>query len=256
MDRITRHWTAYLIILISGLFVSLKTLEAGVVLAPQPSTPNGKESLGTETFPESHFGTSFDQTQPSNFRHTTAEELNEYQERSARRPAGLEFTKDTGQVRPNVVVEDTSMPRSPANLNPKPNSTSRTGVQEVALIAGDLGFFPKTIFVTRDIPVRMFVTGASKKPLCIMMDSFQVRKQIRSQRVEEISFTPSTSGQYRFYCPVNGMEGTLLVKEPSTIANVLEDDQSPASDLAKPSVSLPNVKTIQPQLNTQARGEK
>ncbi len=89
----------------------------------------------------------------------------------------------------------------------------RKGVQEVAIIAGDLGFFPKTVFVTRDIPVRLFVTGASKAPLCLMMDSFQVRKQIRTQKVEEISFTPNQPGQYRFYCPVNGMEGTLIVKE-------------------------------------------
>lgn len=90
---------------------------------------------------------------------------------------------------------------------------ARKGVQEVALIAGDLGFFPKTVFVTRDVPVRLFVTGASKGALCLMMDSFQIRKQIRSQKIEEITFTPSTPGKYRFYCPVNGMEGTLFVKE-------------------------------------------
>ena len=67
--------------------------------------------------------------------------------------------------------------------------------------------------VTRDIPVRMFITGASRATLCIMMDSFQVRKQVRSQKIEEITFTPNVPGKYRFYCPVNGMEGTLIVKE-------------------------------------------
>lgn len=92
-------------------------------------------------------------------------------------------------------------------------SARRKGIQEVALIANDLGFFPKTVFVTRDIPVRMFVTGASKGTLCLMMDSFQVRKQVRTQKIEEITFTPNQPGQYRFYCPVNGMEGTLIVKE-------------------------------------------
>lgn len=92
-------------------------------------------------------------------------------------------------------------------------ATLRKGVQEVALIAGDLGFFPKTLFVTQDIPVRLFVTGASRTTLCIMMDSFQVRKQVRSQKIEEITFTASVPGRYRYYCPVNGMEGTLIVKE-------------------------------------------
>ena len=106
--------------------------------------------------------------------------------------------------------------RAPASAQPNLSAIagSRGGVQELALIAGDLGFFPKTIFVTRDVPVKLFVTGASKRPLCMMMDSFQVRKQIRSQKVEEVDFTPTTAGMFRFYCPINGMEGTLYVKDP------------------------------------------
>lgn len=100
----------------------------------------------------------------------------------------------------------------------------RRGVQEISLIAGDLGFFPKTLFVSRDVPVRMFVTGASKQASCIMMDSFQVRKQIRSQRVEEITFIPSVPGRFRFYCPVTGTEGVLIVKELVTA------DRTPANE--------------------------
>ncbi len=92
----------------------------------------------------------------------------------------------------------------------------RKGIQEVSIIAGDLGFFPKTIFVSRDVPVRLFVTGASKGSLCIMMDSFNVRKQIRSNKIEEITFVPNQPGTYRFYCPVNGSEGTMVVKELTT----------------------------------------
>jgi hypothetical protein len=89
----------------------------------------------------------------------------------------------------------------------------RKGIQEVSIIAGDLGFFPKTIFVSRDVPVRLFVTGASKGSLCIMMDSFNVRKQVRSNKIEEITFVPNQPGTFRFYCPVNGSEGTMVVKE-------------------------------------------
>jgi plastocyanin domain-containing protein len=105
-------------------------------------------------------------------------------------------------------------PVTPEAASSEPNSVvARKGVQEVALIASDLGFFPKTLFVSRDVPVRMYVTGSSKSTLCIMMDSFQVRKQVRSQKIEEITFTPNVPGKYRFYCPVNGMEGTMVVKE-------------------------------------------
>lgn len=91
----------------------------------------------------------------------------------------------------------------------------RKGVQEVALIAGDLGFFPKTVFVNRDVPVRLFVTGASRSTLCILVDQYQVRKQVRSQKIEEITFTPTEPGKFRFHCPINGMEGTLVVRETS-----------------------------------------
>lgn len=92
-------------------------------------------------------------------------------------------------------------------------ATARRGVQEVALIAGDLGFFPKVFFVAPEVPVRLFVTASSKNTLCFMMDSFQVKKQVKTAKVEEITFTPSAPGSYRFYCPVNGMEGTMVVKE-------------------------------------------
>lgn len=91
--------------------------------------------------------------------------------------------------------------------------TSLKGVQEFSVIANDLGFWPKTFFVTENIPVRLYVTGASKNTLCIMLDTFDVKKQVQSAKVEEITFTPRTPGRYRFYCPVNGMEGEMIVRE-------------------------------------------
>ena len=117
---------------------------------------------------------------------------------------------------------------------PKAKTNVRTGTQEVALIASDLGFFPKTIFVTRDIPVRLFVTGASKKPLCLMLDAFEVRKQVRSQEVEELSFVPTQPGQYRFYCPINGAEGSLFVKELSAASSSrLSSFHEPSAEISK-----------------------
>ncbi|MBC7385009.1 MAG: cupredoxin domain-containing protein [Cryobacterium sp.] len=96
--------------------------------------------------------------------------------------------------------------------------TRRKGVQEVSIIAGDLGFFPKTIFVSRDVPVRLYVTGTSKGSLCLMMDTFNIRKQVRMSKIEEITFVPTQPGTFRFYCPVNGSEGTMVVKELTSAA--------------------------------------
>lgn len=137
-------------------------------------------------------------------------------ESGSRSPAGLDFS--SGHLVRRQHSEPPARDLAPvvyaqSSVESTSSAISRRGVQEVALIASDLGFFPRTVFVSRDVPVRLFVTGASKNTLCIMMDSFQVRKQVRSQKIEEITFTPATPGKFRFYCPVNGMEGTLIVKE-------------------------------------------
>ena len=97
--------------------------------------------------------------------------------------------------------------------------TANRGVQEISVIASDQGYFPRTVFVTQDIPVRMFVTGASNKPLCIMMDTFNVRRQLKAQQIQEITFTPNAPGRYRFYCPVNGMEGIVVVRELASVGS-------------------------------------
>ncbi len=129
----------------------------------------------------------------------------------SRAPASMTDTFGAGVSSPNWMREQSkSVDQS---VTRQDTLTARKGVQEISVIANDLGFFPKTVFVSRDIPVRLFVTGASKQPLCIMMDSFNVKKQVRSQKVEEITFTPSSPGTYRFYCPVNGSEGVLVVRE-------------------------------------------
>lgn len=93
------------------------------------------------------------------------------------------------------------------------SAMKRRGVQEFSIIANDSGFYPKTFFVSRNIPVRLYVTGASKNSTCMMMDSFNIRKQLKANKVEEITFIPNQAGAYRFYCPVNNSDGMMVVKE-------------------------------------------
>jgi len=209
MERFTRMFqkgffqSVLLFWFLSGACTSL--MAEVVLVSPQGPSLSPETS---EEFPESRFGF------PPN------------SQTIMRSPAGLEFTEDTTEVRSGSVNPVASLSKSATNWNPKPYSSSQPGVQEVALIVSDLGFFPKTLFVTQGIPVKLFVTGTSKKTLCIMMDSFDIRKQIKSQKMEELNFTPTTLGQYRFYCPVNGMEGTVLVKELSSVLHRSTDTES------------------------------
>ncbi len=200
---------------------------AGILLAA-PARPVSSEFK--EELPDSRFGSlpiRSDMSGSDDHEYYSKVDNNQ----GSRRPAGFEFTDQTGQVKSTPIITEVGTPSSMANQNPKPSSPSRMGVQEIALIAGDLGFFPKTLFVTKDIPVRLFVTGSSKKSLCVMMDFFQIRRQVRSQKIEEISFTPSAVGQFRFYCPINGMEGTLLVKQMNAISSPSRRNASESTPL-------------------------
>lgn len=168
-----------------GIFLFVPVAHASGVLNPD------------ESYPVSRFG---------------ASEFSGSYRGPASAPAGGEDEELRG--RDQITHQQASPEGSSGIGKPAPLGTLRRGgVQEVAVIAGDLGFFPRTVFVTRDVPVRMFVTGASKNSLCMLMDSFAVRKQIKSQKIEEVSFTPNQPGRFRFYCPINGAEGYVVVRD-------------------------------------------
>ena len=151
------------------------------------------------------------------------------------------------EARPLAAIEDSSFSieknRAPASMRepaaakpagekkplPTANTMKRTlrekkAYQEAALIVNDLGFFPSTLFVTQGVPVRLFVTGASKSSQCIIMDTFGIRRQIRSNKVEEVTFTPDQIGKFSFSCPMSGAKGTMVVKELEVF------DRFPASE--------------------------
>ncbi len=107
-------------------------------------------------------------------------------------------------------ASDDSAPPAHAFMN---KATRAKSYQEVAVIATELGFFPSTLFLTQGIPVKLFITGASAKSQCFMLDTFGVRRQIRNQKVEEVNFTPDQTGTFAFSCPMNGAKGTVVVKE-------------------------------------------
>jgi plastocyanin len=208
--------------------------QADTVMLPPPPV---RDPLAgpTEQFAESRFGAPparVDLGVPTKYAAREAEELDQHEEiedrgdsrlRGSRAPAGLMFSNQAPTNQPRPVQIETGREPQPGVARPLSedgagsvsavSESMKKGVQEIALIASDLGYFPKTLFVSRDVPVRIFVTGASKNTLCIMMDSFSVKKQVRSQKIEEVTFTPNVPGKYRFYCPVNGMEGSLIVKE-------------------------------------------
>lgn len=179
-------------------------VQSGVIFLDR----SGADDADGRQFAESRWGTSPGEAQgrPASSQQRFASEQSAGS--AERNPAGLVMMQELPRV------ED----KAPSPFGQQSDLTSlipdkKKGVQETALIAGDLGYFPKTLFVSQNIPVRLFVTGASKETLCVMVDAFQVRKQVRAQRIEEITFTPSAPGKYRIHCPINQMEATLVVRD-------------------------------------------
>ncbi|GEM_PF-1088611 len=91
--------------------------------------------------------------------------------------------------------------------------TSETS-QELSVIVSEQGFFPKEIFGTRDVPLKIFLTSAAEKSLCFVMEDFHIYKQVTHEKVEEVFFVPRVSGRFRFYCPMDGIEGAFYVRDP------------------------------------------
>jgi plastocyanin domain-containing protein len=95
----------------------------------------------------------------------------------------------------------------------RPEEVYKYGVQEFALIASDTGYFPSRIIVRKNIPVKLYLTSSSARALCFVMDDFSIRKGIAPQALEEIRFLPTKAGQYKFYCPVQEIQGSLVVRD-------------------------------------------
>ena len=112
--------------------------------------------------------------------------------------------------------------RNPASLSPpqtidpfavRTQSSPGQSVRELSLIITEQGFFPTALLVTREVPVRLFVTSVGERSLCLILAGYPVQREIRVGKVEEIEFTPKASGPIRFYCPINAAEGSFLVKD-------------------------------------------
>lgn len=104
-------------------------------------------------------------------------------------------------------------PREIRDGTVNPEEVYKHGVQEVAIVATDTGFLPARIYVRKNIPVHLFLTSASPSKLCFIMDDFSIRKGVSIQQVDQVNFLPTRAGEYRFYCPVQEIKGSVVVRD-------------------------------------------
>jgi hypothetical protein len=154
---------------------------------------------------------------------------------------------------------ETTNSRAPAAV---PHATKKQAIrvtrsakayQEVSIIASETGFYPATVFLTEGIPARIYITGASAKSQCFMLDQFGVRRQIRNQKIEEITFVPDQAGTFTYNCPMNGAKGNLIVKDLEVGGRL----PASTSDASVSEVSAGSISAISsPESRPQAHAKK
>lgn len=121
-------------------------------------------------------------------------------------------------------------------MEPRPAHAGAVG-QEISVIVSESGYYPSRIFVTQNVPVKLYLTTSSKATLCLMVDKWGLKKGVAPGRIEEVAFVPDQPGNYRFYCPVKSIEGTITVREAQTSPRNLASasDESSEADAASAS---------------------
>lgn len=87
------------------------------------------------------------------------------------------------------------------------------GMQEATITIKD-GYHPSTIVVKKGIPMRLnFDLQEEGCTATVSFKDFDVKKLLTPFDIATVEFTPDSSGSFTFACPMNMIEGTLLVKE-------------------------------------------
>ena len=87
------------------------------------------------------------------------------------------------------------------------------GMQEATITIKD-GYHPNTIVVKKGIPLRInFELQEEGCTATVSFKDFDVKKLLKPFDVSTVEFTPDISGSFAFACPMNMIEGTIVVKE-------------------------------------------
>ena len=87
------------------------------------------------------------------------------------------------------------------------------GIQEATILIND-GYHPNTLVVKKGISLRLnFDLQEENCTGTVIFEDFGVKKDLEPSRVTAVEFIPDKSGTFTFSCPMQMIEGTLVVKE-------------------------------------------
>jgi hypothetical protein len=87
------------------------------------------------------------------------------------------------------------------------------GVQQANITIRD-GYHPNTIVVKRGIPLRLnFDLQEEGCTATVTFKDFDIKKLLTPFEIATVEFTPDISGSFTFACPMNMIEGSIVVKD-------------------------------------------
>jgi hypothetical protein len=87
------------------------------------------------------------------------------------------------------------------------------GKQEATIVILN-GYQPNIIIAKKGIPLKLnFDLQEEGCTGTVVLKDFDLRATLLPDTVTAVEFTPSSSGSFTFACPMNMIEGTLVIKE-------------------------------------------
>ena len=94
----------------------------------------------------------------------------------------------------------------------KKSAKSAKPVQEFTVVVKD-GYTPDMIEVKRGVPVRLnFKLEEHSCTGTVVFKDLNIKQKLEYGKVTPVEFTPKKSGSFGFACPMNMVNGTLVVK--------------------------------------------
>lgn len=80
-----------------------------------------------------------------------------------------------------------------------------------AIIAGKYSYYPSKIVIFKNETLRIFLTSVTEKPNCMIIKDKNIFLSAKKGDVTEKIITFNKTGNFKFHCPSNNIEGTISV---------------------------------------------
>ena len=88
-----------------------------------------------------------------------------------------------------------------------------TPLREVSIIATEEGYYPKAISLFQGERLKIYVTGTTSNPSCLMLPEKNIFLSAIKGEISEGIMTFNKAGTYKFYCPTGNIRGRVVVIE-------------------------------------------